>query len=358
MCMKREWIQNIQDGLCITLNHLLFVAGAITVLDLFQAATPKILLWMSLIVIPVAFYHFTRKTPQLILPPMFIILLGVMSMVEKIMTTHDWSAYYYVITFVYMIGYFLFYFTKKFLDFLQLNQNTASNIPIADIFQNGIGLTAFFTACSSVILLVSANIDWIKAIADKIWSGILMILGYIFSGIETQPPLEGKEELTQKDPQMGGVNMSDVIPEQTLDGIRNIMIAFLIVAIIIGFILFVYYVYYVIKGIERTERQKNKNGKLPENEDVREHCGIEKKVQRKASSFIFRNNREKIRRLYQKKVIKHRKELIGEKEQQQLKYLTAKECCDKLSEQQLKLVYEKARYSEEVISAEDVRFAK
>ena len=43
---------------------------------------------------------------------------------------------------------------------------------------------------------------------------------------------------------------------------------------------------------------------------------------------------------------------------QQLKYLTAKECCDKLSEQKLKLVYEKARYSEQTISAEDVRMAK
>ena len=355
--MKREWMQNIQDSLCIILNHLLFVAAAITVLDLFQADSPKLLVWMILGVVPLGVYYFMKKTPVLIPPPIFIILLGIMSMAEKIMTTNDWGAYYYVITFVYLIGYFLFYFAKKFLDFLRLNQSTASNIPVVDIFRNGMGLTALFSAGSMVILLVTANINWVKAIADKIWSGILVILSWIFSGIDTKPPVAGKEEMTQSDPQMGGANMSEVIPEQTLEGLRNIIIFVLIITIVIGFILFLYYVYYVIKGWERAENDNGKKGRLPENEDVREYCGIEKKTQRKSGSFIFRNNREKIRKLYQKNVMKHKKELVGE-QGQQLQYLTAKECCDKLSKQQLKMVYEKARYSEELITAEDVKSAK
>ena len=356
--MKREWMQNIQDSLCIILNHLLFVAAAMTVLDLFQADSPKLHVWFMLVLIPFGFYYFSKKTPLLIPPPIFIILLGIMSMAEKIMTTLDLGVYYYIITFVYLIGYFIFYFTKKFLSFLRLNQNTASNIPIVDIFRNGIGLTTLFAACSSVILMISANVGWVKVIADKIWSGVLLILTWIFSGIETKPPLSGKEEITQKDPQLGGTNMSEVIPQQNLDYIRNVMIVLLCIAIAIGFILFLYYVYYVIKGWERAENDKGKKGRLSENDDVREYCGIEKKTQRKSGSFMFRTNREKIRKLYQKNVLKHKKELIGEQEQKRLKYLTAKECCDKLSKQQLKLVYEKARYSEEDITAEDVRLAK
>ena len=38
--------------------------------------------------------------------------------------------------------------------------------------------------------------------------------------------------------------------------------------------------------------------------------------------------------------------------------MTAKECCDRLSEQDLKRIYEKTRYSTEDISAEDVRLAR
>ena len=356
--MKQESMQNLRDALCVVLNHLLFLAGVITISDLFQVDNPNLFLWALLVAIPLGVCFFTKKEPILIPPPIFILVLGVMSLAEKIMSSHDRGIYYYVITFVYLIGYFLFYFTKKFLDFLKLNQNTASNIPISDIFRNGIGLTAFFTACSSVILLVSSNIDWVKAIADKIWSWILVVLGYIFSGIDTKPPLTGKEEITQKDPQMGSSNMSEVIPIETLESIRNIIIVMLIVTIVIGLCLFIYYIYFVIKGLEGSDIRKKKKENLAENDDIREYCGVEKNPQRKIGSFIFRSNREKVRRLYQKKMIKRKKELIGEQEQQMLKYLTAKECCDKLSEQQLKLVYEKARYREEIISPEDVRMAK
>ena len=356
--MRQESMQKVRDSLCIFLNYLLVLAAVITISDLFQVGNPNLFLWLVLIVIPFGFFYISKKTPQLIPSPIFIILLAVMSMAEKIMTTYDWGAYYYVIAFVYLIGFFLFYFVKKFLDFLKLNENTASKIPIADIFKNGMGLTTFFTACSSIILLAVVNVDWVKAIADRIWSGILMILSFIFSDIKTEPPVDGKEPLTQNDPQLGGANMSESISQETLDGIRNLMIVLLCIALVIGFILFLYYVYYVIKGLEGAKRGQNKKGKLLENDDVREHCGIEKKSQRKAGSFLFRNNREKIRKLYQKNMIKHKNELIGEQEQSLLRYLTAKECCDKLSKQQLKLAYEKARYSEEEITADDVKSAK
>jgi hypothetical protein len=198
-----------------------------------------------------------------------------------------------------------------------------------------------------------------KAVADQIWKGILVILGYIFGGIDTEPPIGYKEEFTQEDPQIGGgANMSEVIPEQTLETIRNVIIVITIMAIVIGFILFLYFVYYVIKGRDKALIGKKQRDLLPENEDIREYCGIEKKSQRRTGGFFFRNNREKIRRLYQKKVLKRKAEIIQDQEQNKLKYFTARECCDRLAEEQLKAVYEKARYSEETITSEDVRLAK
>lgn len=356
--MKQESMEKVRDSLCVILNYLLFLAAVITISDLFQVENPNLLLWTTLVVIPLGLFYLIKKEAVLIAPPIFIFLLGVMSLAEKIMTAHDWGIYYYVITFVYLIGYFLFYFTKKFLDFLKLNQNTASKIPVSDIFRNGLGLTGLFTACSCVILLVTANIDWVKVIADKIWSWILVVLGYIFSGIDTKPPLTGKEEMTQKDPQMGSSNMSEVIPIETLEGLRNIVLVMFILTVVIGLCLFIYYIYFVIKGRDRLDLSKKRQENLAENDDVREYCGVEKKVKRKEDSFLFRSNREKIRRMYQKKVIKRKKELVGEQEQQRLKYMTAKECCERLNESQLKMVYEKARYSEEVITAEDVHLIK
>ena len=356
--MKRDWIEKIHDSLCVILNHLLFVAAAITVSDLFQANSPNFFLWMVLVLIPAGVFYLTKRIPKLIPAPAFIILLGIMSLAEKIMTTHDWSIYYYVIAFAYFIGFFLYYFTKRFLDFLRLNQNTASNIPIQDIFKNGIGLTALFAVCSTIILLMSMSYDWMKVIADKIWGVIWTILRYLLGGIETQPPMEELEEQIQGGTQTDGSGMSEVVPVLPLEGLRDFILVLFIITIVIGFCLFAYYIYFVIKDKEGAQKRQKKNEKLEENGDVREYCGVEKKNQRKAGSFFFRTNREKIRRLYQKKISKRKKELIGEQGNQMLRYLTAKECCDKLAEQQLKLVYEKARYSEEEISAEDVRLAK
>lgn len=356
--MKQDRMQKVRDSLCILLNHLLVLAAVMTVADLFQVENPNLFLWAGSMVIPLGLYLGIKKEPVLIPPVIFILLLGIMAMAESIMKIHDWNVYYYVIAFIYLFGYFFYYFVEKFLHFLRVNENTASNIPIADMFRNGMGQTAFFATCSSIILLGVVNIEWVKAIADTIWSGILLVLSYIFSGIKTEAPVEGKEEFGQKDPQLGGANMSEMIPQQTLEEIRDIMILLLCIAIVIGFIFFLYYVYWVIKDLEGKDRVKSKKGKLPEDEDVREYCGIEKNDQRKLGGFLFRSNREKVRRLYQKKIIKHKEALVGENAQGMLKYLTAKECCDKLSEQQLKQAYEKARYSEEVITAEDVRTAK
>ncbi|MBQ2901860.1 MAG: cell envelope integrity protein TolA [Agathobacter sp.] len=356
--MKQQNVQYVKDSLCIILNHLLFVAAGITVLDLFQAETPKLMLWCALIAVPFFWYYITHKPQKLIPPPMFIILLGGMSLVEEIVTTQNWSVYYYIITFVYLVGYFVYYFSKQFLQFLTLNQHSASNIPEQTIFRNGIIQTLFFTACSSIILFVSVNFDWVRAIVERIWNVILLFLRYVLSGIDTSMQKPQKEDLSQNDPQMGSADMTDVIPEQILDDIRNLIIFFLCVAIVIGLILFLYYIYYMIKGMEGSVFQRWQKVKVKEDEDVREYCGFEQNVVRKEHSTIFRNNREKVRKLYQKKVLKRKTELIGEQKQKQLSYFTARECCDRLEEQALKEIYEKARYSEEIITPEDVRLAK
>ena len=70
------------------------------------------------------------------------------------------------------------------------------------------------------------------------------------------------------------------------------------------------------------------------------------------------NNRQKVRKIFRKRVLKNKKFLVGDRTEKQLEYLTAKECCERLSEQKLKIAYEKARYSNEEITAEDIRRLK
>ena len=356
--MKQESLEKIQDYLCIGLNYLLFVAAAITVLDLFQADSPKILLWTGLIAVPILIYRITKKPQQLMNPVLFMVLLTALSMLENTVWTKDWSSYYIVIAFIYLIGYFGYFFISKFLTFWLFNRSTASNIPTNAIFRNGMGQTVLFTLCSSVFLFFGAKLDWVKVIAEGIWALVLELLRFIFSGIKTTPEEEGASPPMEPEPERGDALTGEVVPENIQYMLRNLILAVFFMALVLGVILLAYYAYYVITDLEWFKGRKKAKAKLVENDDVREYCGVEKKTTKATGFFVFRTNRDKIRRIYYKKVVKHKKELVGEKEELMLGYLTAKQCCDKLSEQQLKLIYEKARYSEAHITAEDVKSVK
>ena len=353
--MKRKVIEKIQDILVIVINHLLFVAGAITVLDFFHVNSPKLLLWIGMIIVPLLFYHFVKSPPNLIHPAMFIISLGGLSIAESKLSANDWSTYYYVIAFIYFVGYFIYVFISQFLRFWLLNQSTASNIPTKKIFRSGLGQTIVYAICSAVILFLSAKIEWVKAIVNYVRNGILAILRAMSSG-ESVP--DATESTMRPDAGMYGNLAGEMISEDPHYFLRTLVFFLIVFAIASGVVFFAHLVYYLIKDIDFFKKRIKRNDILEDNEDVREYCGVEKKSTKTVPVFWFRNNREKIRRLYQKKIGKRKKELIGEQEEALLRYLTAKECCDKLSEQQLRTVYEKARYSEEVISAEDVRLAK
>ena len=97
---------------------------------------------------------------------------------------------------------------------------------------------------------------------------------------------------------------------------------------------------------------------LDSRQDIREKCTLERTRKTGRHRSLFLNNREKIRRLYRNKMLKNKWSLIGDKDVRQLRHMTAAECCEKLSEDTLRHAYEKARYSPEKITGEDVRLAK
>ena len=358
--MEKVLIEKAQDILVILLNHLLFIAAAITILDLFQAEARWIFICCCTVLIPLIFYHMMHRPQKLIPPPLFIVILGILSMVEKIKHVNDWQIYYFVIVFVYFGGYFLYYFTKQFMQFLLLNESSASNIPEEDIYRNGMGQTVLFGAGSLIVLWMSTNFDWFAKIMEHVWSWIFKILRYLLSGIETFPPEESvqKEEVQEMASDFGGAVTGTFFPELLQNIAKTIATGIVFVSFVLGCMVMLYLIYSLIKEHFIPLMKKDNKKELKSSEDIREYCGVEKISAKRVFSFPFWDHREKIRRLYQKKVLKRKRELIGENEQGQLEYLTAKECCDRLSEQNLKMAYEKARYSEESVTAEDVRLAR
>jgi len=92
--------------------------------------------------------------------------------------------------------------------------------------------------------------------------------------------------------------------------------------------------------------------------DIREKCEIIRKKSERKAFFSFLTPRERVRRIYKKRVLEDKELLIGEDDCRRLNTFTAGECGRLLGAGRMTGIYEKARYSEEKCTAEDVREAK
>lgn len=355
--MKKERLEKIQDILVILLNHLLFVAGVVTILDLFQLQSSQIFLWIGMIIIP--FFLYTIRIigkPKLLPAPCMIVGLGILSMLEKIQSTNDLEIYYLIFTGVYLIGYFIFFFIKRYMEFIVLNEKSAGNKAEQEIFQNGLKQTFLYCVGSLFVFMFAANLDWMTKIANHIGDWLVAILRQIFAGlditVQEEVPQNVMQDMTS---QSNGTDGQAMHLELSDTFLKTIIFIFIVVAII-AFIILMYLIYkYYRVHLQLHKKAKNEN-ELQATGDIREKCEVvQKKKEKRENWFAFLNNREKVRKLYRKKILGAKKQLIGERQNKELEYLTAKECCAQLVEEKLQIVYEKARYSEKEIYADDVR---
>ena len=92
--------------------------------------------------------------------------------------------------------------------------------------------------------------------------------------------------------------------------------------------------------------------------DIHEKCDMIRSVRKKESRFFgFLNPAERIRKLYRKRVLSA-KILTNENALEQLSSYTARECAGKLEIPSMAKIYEKARYSKEEVTSEDVKEMK
>ena len=358
--MKREWVKNTKGIIAILLNHLLFIAAAITVMDLFQVGTTRLFLWIALVVVPFGYFAYVKKSPKMITPPLYIVVLGVLSMIETIMKQTQWSGYYLIIAFVFLCGYLFYYYLEQYEKFLKLNEKSASNIPEMAMFKNGLKQTGMFAIGSFFVLLMTVNFRWMEKVAGVIYSWILAVLRMIFLGIQTSPPPEQQGSMEEMNNNLSGYGDAvdaPFFPEFVQDIAQTLVLLFFGFIFVVGCILFMILVYHIVKNHLIPKKVIKDSSILKTDDDVREYCGIERNSQRAKQSFTIFDPRKRIRKIFYKRVIKKKRLLIGERDEKLLRLMTAKECCETLEAQHLKTVYEKARYSSDDVTVEDVRLA-
>ena len=410
--MERKRVVQLLEFITIVLNHMLMVVIAITALKLFWIDNYHIFLWIGLLIVPV-FFRFLRMNirkialyygihalvlvggfllpidpvvkgvaiaillfyliwylrikmlshtgEEVLIPaPLVVVLIAVLEIVLKVQDESNRGLYCLVIALSYLVVYFVYYYLRQYIGFMELNEKCASNIPERDIFRSGIKKIGMFCCGCIILFSLTANLNWLSKLLSVIGNGLIRILRLFVTG--TEPPPE-EETTTEIPPEQTieteePITVEPLLPEHIRDIIekREEIFATIFVIAVICFLLFQIYKY--LKNHFMNYNKKEVHEVSDFYEDLRENCNIEERKKRTTSLLRFLDARERIRKTYRKRILKDKKILIGDRSQEQLSFLTAKECCDKLSEQNLKTVYEKARYSKDNITSEDIKAIK
>jgi len=266
---------------------------------------------------------------------------------------------------LYLGAYFISYFLGNYLRFLVVNESSVAVMPEKEILSSGMKQTALFTAGGLCILLLTANIQWAAYLFSLVGKVLLAILKWLVS-LLSKEETEEVEELVMTSNQgmsdMGGLGEAGdpaliwVILEKILMFLVTVGVAVVFVVVIVMICRYIWKQFHNVKVVEQEKLQKGR--------DVREVCGIERNTRESAVIWSpFLNNRERVRKVYRKQILKNKFHIIGNHNVEDLKCMTAKECCDKISEESgsancLKKIYEKARYSSYEVTSEDVKNMK
>lgn len=409
--MKRKTIEIVKEILYTFMNHWVIMMLAVTVMGLFGKEETGIGLWLAMWVVPLCLY-FARafvgnfflfflihliwpaivvlspvallekvlmmaivliymvwslkirltekngKDDSLFVSPVFsICVLGVLALMENFLCKKGWQNYYVAAILIYLGCYFVHHFIAEYLRFLRVNESSATNIPEREIFFSGLKQTLLFAGICLVVLLLTANIEWLASILSVVGRGLKALLTWLLSG-----EMEYSETtVTQTMEQMQG-NMMDGMSEDTepffiwvlLEKIVLFLVPIAIIALVVFSAVSIFRFLWRRFHEERVREEK----KVQDSRDVREALVIESEKKDRAGLFSFLNNRQKVRKLYKKRVLKSKEDIIGALNTEDLEYMTARECCDKIAAENLKKVYEKARYSDAEITAEDIKLLK
>lgn len=400
-----------RELLVTQMNHCLFVAITITVMGLCGMDAAAIPVWLILGVVPVLLYIIRKKVHKfflffglhLILPaavtflPLHLLVklmalaiiviymvisirirlvedmpdeeenyssyvviggIGGLAIIQNKFAIPAWEKYYLYLVFFYLACYFIQFFVERYLTFLQVNDTSAGNIPKHAIFRSGLKQTAVCTAGAMCLFVLSANIEWLSYTLSVLGKGLLAVIRFLLSFMKNDVQEEIVETAQQS--QGGGGGMGFMEPGETwlfwevLE--RTFMVALGVALIIL-----------IVKTIKKVTRflwdafhkdRREHAEAVTDGIDVREFCEIDKKPEKGRKWPIFLDNGEKIRKIYYKRIIKDKVEIIGGLSDEELNYRTAKECCDVLSAEKLQEIYEKARYSKADVTKEDVKAAK
>lgn len=274
----------------------------------------------------------------------------------------EWDGLYPAALLIVAVLHFFAFYLERYLNFLKVSQSSAGHLPEREIFFSGIRMVVCYALVSAaaIFLVLASDLAWLQILLDWLRRAFICLLRLLFSGSESREPAYAPPENTPA-PDGGFMEIADAGEPFFLWELLETAAK---AAIIIGA---VWLLARLLRRLPAFIRERMGRSRTMEVEnaaavwDVREKCGVkrQKNPADTGNPFAFMSAGERIRRLYKKRVLSAAKtrETGGEDEINPALF-TAGEWGKRLHSEELAAPYEKARYSGEGCTTEDLRRMK
>lgn len=327
--------------------------------------------------------------------PLAVGLTAATLYLQHYMEFQEWDGYYKLALILVLGLYFLQYFVKEYLNFLVVNASSTGVLPEKEIFHSGLLFALAYTLLGMLILMATSQYTWLKAILSVIRQAVYTLLRFL-SGLFPRGESSTPEIVVTEHVAGGGYELPEPGETALIWQILE-MVAFIAVLLGVLFLLFKAF----IKLVSYVKDVMSKDVKIRADDfsgvqDIREKCEATKRQKGTAKErhfFGFLTPGERIRRIYKKKAASYEPLHLGQETagkepdktafrnpyrpervgfytarelEQEMKQNTARGMeqiadCDtgqKNPAASFAAIYEKARYSEETCTVQDVKRMK
>lgn len=256
--------------------------------------------------------------------------------------------------------FFVTTYIQRYIEFINVNASSAGTLPAGDMLHSGLGLAAGYTAFGTALLLLLSSGSWLGRLSTFLSDSLEKWMRWLKAWIKGK--LKGTDAVTNQDisagretgffsgfPEGFKLNETSLVWKILEYVLVFLMIAFLLAALVV-------LSRRLLRYFQRISLLRIRNFITGDEEvfDVREKCKVSDRSGKKTRKHLGPlSYGERIRRLYRRKLLSAADRMTAQ-DSGRLGIYTAREWESRLSVPGMADLYERARYADKEMTAEDL----
>ena len=275
--------------------------------------------------------------------------------------TNHWKHYYIFSLIAVIAMFFMVFYMRQYLDYMNINMGSAGYLDLGEIFRSGTGMVAVYTLFGTVLLIISVQREWLAKVLMPLGDFLVQLVRALLAkilpkGSAADPEQDDMMTLPDKNgAEPGFAQLPEPNEPFWFWRVLEIVVTLALIAGLVYLAARLFWKLLTLLQEYLNRRMARQNAQDQAAFDIREKCDIRKTSEEKRQQrglLAAHTNRERIRRLYKRKLLAYRTKVPDQKT---LGLFTAREWERRLQAKGMADIYELARYSESEVTAEDVK---